>query len=133
MKLQELEKSVEDLVEEQNIVNDAYYIQSTKEATHKKPFEFNFNFVNEDTMYNPVVMSEAGFKKLFMRPKITLSEDRKYNAEITIGGKRAKIENDIWYQIDIKDIEEAGTNVKFKLTPEYKTTPTVILEFCYMK
>ena len=133
MKLQELEKSVEDLVEEQNIVNDAYYIQSTVEATHKKPFEFNFNFVNEDTMYNPVVMSEAGFKKLFMRPKITLSEDRKYNAEITIGGKRAKIENDIWYQIDVKDIEEAGTNVKFKLTPEYKTTPTVILEFCYMK
>ena len=73
MKLQELEKSVEDLVEEQNIVNDAYYIQSTEEATHKKPFEFNFNFVSEDTMYNPVVMSEAGFKKLFMRPKITLS------------------------------------------------------------
>ena len=133
MKLQEMEQDINNLVEEQNIVNDAYYIRSTEEASHKKPFEFNFNFISEDTMYNPVVMSEAGFKKLFMRPRISLSEERKYNAEITIGGKRAKIENDIWYQIDVNDIEKAGTNVKFKLSPEYKTTPTVILEFCYMK
>ena len=133
MKLQELEKSVEDLVEEQNYINDAYYKQFDEEISKKNPFTYNFNFVEETTMYNPCDMFEAGFTKLYMRPRITLSSEEKYDAEITIGGKRAKVDDKVWYQIDINDIKENGTNISFKLTPGGKIKAEVIIEFCYMK
>ena len=133
MKLQELEKSVEDLVEEQNYINDAYYKQTNETISKKKPFTFDFNFVEESNMYNPSEMQGVGFTKLYMRPRITLSSECKYSAEITIGGKRAKVDDNVWYQIDINDIIENSTNVRFKLTPEGKATAEVILEFVYMK
>ena len=133
MKLQELEKSVEDLVEEQNYINDAYYKQTNETISKKEPFTFDFNFVEESNMYNPSEMQGVGFTKLYMRPRITLSSECNYNAEITIGGKRAKVDDNVWYQIDINDIIENSANVRFKLTPEGKVTAEVILEFVYMK
>lgn len=133
MKLQELEKSVEDLVEEQNYINDAYYKQANETISKKEPFTFDFNFVEESKMYNPNEMYGVGFTKLYMRPRITLSSECNYNAEITIGSKRAKVDDNVWYQIDINDIIENSTNVRFKLTPEGKVTAEVILEFVYMK
>ena len=134
LKIEEIKNDVNNQVEEQNHVNDAYYKSSNGEAiSKKKPFSFQFNFVLESELYNPQSMLVAGFKNLYMRPRIIMSEDTNYDAEIIIGGKRAKVRDCNWYQININDLFNIDSNVHFKLTPESKVTAEIILEFCYMK
>ena len=133
-KTEVVKKEVAEQVKEQNYINDAYY-QETGEATvnSKKPFKFDFNFKQEDEMLNPEVMNSKGYTKMFMRPRIKVDDGTNYDSEIIIMGKRAKVKDEVWYEINFQELEETGYDVSFKLTPETTSHAKVSLEFCYMK
>ncbi len=133
-KLEKLEKEVSELVEEQTYINDAYFKRSFDEYnSRQKPFEFDFVFGAESSLQNPQTMYQAGFTKLYMRPRINLSKEVSYDSEIIIGGKRAKVRDGDWYQINITDLYEVDSNVHFKVTPITNSNVSVTLEFVYMK
>lgn len=100
---------------------------------NKKSYLGEFDIL-DDNLYYPTALNDAGFKKLYVRPRILLREDHDevdLDVKIMIGGKKINIptvkvdkdavETDIpWYQIDTKETNNENRAVVLKVEANAK-------------
>lgn len=101
---------------------------------NKKSYLGEFD-IQDDSLYYPTALNDAGFKKLYVRPRILLREDHDeidVDVKIMIGGKKiniptVKLGKDAveveapWYQIDTNEANDVNRAVVLKVEANAKT------------
>lgn len=145
-----LEDEINAIDEVPNYLNDTIEVMKKDDETKaQKVWNYNSTFIENIRSYNPRVLKEKGYKKVLVRPSVTLSADHESvvaNCNITLGGKNALLVNDKrvatsentiegkWFEFDISDIVNAYGEIEYNTWFDKQVAPEKVeIQLCYIR